>query len=144
MLCKIVLDCKGVVGDLLRVLHAGKLEHLFKKDTVSLMDGRVLRFYVIIPVAYTQAALSHIENLVGAVHQVSLDVCPEKTALSFEVHFSECRCKLFFVRNSIDLLNVFLQRCSTLCIQTGGIEPLFVEVHYFLLHGTGFGFHCGH
>ena len=139
-----ILHEHGIVGNVLRILNAGKGEHLGKESAVAFLDGGVLLEEIVVAVADSEAALAHIEDLGVAVGEVGFDTCAEEGAHAGVMQFGEQFHQFFLGRNRLNHSHIGLEGFRALIVQANGIETLLVDVHDFLLHAAGSGLHGGH
>ena len=89
------------------MLHTRKAEHLGEELEIALLDGSVVLGQVVVPVAYSESALSEIEYVHVRIGQVGIHERAEEHALTAVVHLRYEPCQLLLVGNGIYRFDIF-------------------------------------
>ena len=93
-----------------------------------MLQGGVLRFQIIIPVPDSEPALAEIKDLAVAVDHIGTDIGSEETALAAVVHLGNNIDKASLVLDSVNLIQICLDRSRTFLVKPHGIKTLLVKV----------------
>ena len=141
---KLVLNPGGIGCAHCGIVQAGKAEQFAEHVLVALAELCIGRIDIVVAVAHAQAALSQVEHMVLAVHQIGFDIAAEEASLSYQHKFAQAGGEFFLVFYGIQAVEILLQWSRTFSIQAGGIEALLVQVDYFLFGAAGLGGERGH